>query len=443
VKQHSTVSILDKIYIAILLVVFGGIVLQGPISVGFGTLWPNYSLLIKSWKEILMLIDGVIALSLLYKNRRFKILNNPIIIVIGAYALLHLLLILFIYNGLNSSLAGLAIDLRYVLFFCLVYVAINLYPNYRKMFIKVGIAGALIVLIFALLQVFILPADILKYIGYNVNTISPYLTVDKNLNFIRINSTLRGPNPLGAYAGMVLTLIVAAIAKRKIKKDKWILILVTILSVGGIVTLWASYSRSALIGTILAIFIVLVVAVVPKFSRKIKLISAAVITLIIIISGIFLLNNSQFASNIILHENPNGGSSVNSNEGHISSIETGFGQLIRQPFGTGVGSTGSASLYSKKPVIIENQYLFTAHEAGWLGLVLFIFIFGLIIFDLWKARRDWLVLGVLASGIGLALIGLLLPVWVDDTVSIVWWGLAALVLVPIIKEKKQHERTIK
>jgi hypothetical protein len=32
----------------------------------------------------------------------------------------------------------------------------------------------------------------------------------------------------------------------------------------------------------------------------------------------------------------------------------------------------------------------------------------------------------LASGIGLALIGLLLPVWVDDTVSIVWWGLAAI-----------------
>jgi len=35
---------------------------------------------------------------------------------------------------------------------------------------------------------------------------------------------------------------------------------------------------------------------------------------------------------------------------------------------------------------------------------------------------------VWASGLGLILIGLVLPVWVDDTVSIVWWGLAALVI---------------
>ena len=30
---------------------------------------------------------------------------------------------------------------------------------------------------------------------------------------------------------------------------------------------------------------------------------------------------------------------------------------------------------------------------------------------LWLVRKDWLALGVLASGIGLAMIGLLLPVW--------------------------------
>jgi hypothetical protein len=49
---------------------------------------------------------------------------------------------------------------------------------------------------------------------------------------------------------------------------------------------------------------------------------------------------------------------------------------------------------------------------------------------LWGLRKDWLALGVFASGIGLAIVGIFLPVWTDDTVSIIWWGLAAIALFP-------------
>ena len=58
----------------------------------------------------------------------------------------------------------------------------------------------------------------------------------------------------------------------------------------------------------------------------------------------------------------------------------------------------------------------------------------------WKRRQDWLALGVFGSGIGLALIGVLLPVWVDDTVSIVWWALLAIVLAAPLKIKETYER---
>ena len=103
---------------------------------------------------------------------------------------------------------------------------------------------------------------------------------------------------------------------------------------------------------------------------------------------------------------------------------------MAQPLGAGIGSTGSASLYDDDEggVIIENQYLYIAHETGWLGLALFVAIFGLIMVRLWRARDDWLALGAFASGVGMALIGLLLPVWADDTVAIVWWALAATAL---------------
>ena len=67
-------------------------------------------------------------------------------------------------------------------------------------------------------------------------------------------------------------------------------------------------------------------------------------------------------------------------------------------------------------------------QVGWLGLGLFVAIFAVVMVRLWRLRQDWKALAVFASGLGLAVIGLLLPVWVDDTVAMIWWGLAAVVL---------------
>ena len=78
-----------------------------------------------------------------------------------------------------------------------------------------------------------------------------------------------------------------------------------------------------------------------------------------------------------------------------------------------------------------------AHESGWIGLILYLWIFIIFLVRSWHRRRDWLEETVFASGIGLALIGLLLPVWADDTVAIIWWGLAAIALA----KGELYERT--
>ena len=157
-----------------------------------------------------------------------------------------------------------------------------------------------------------------------------------------------------------------------------------------------------------------------------------------VIGILVAFSGSPFVSNILLHENPAGGSSVNSNEGHAVSLTSSLTNLIHQPLGAGIGSTGSASLRGLNPVIVENQYLFVAHEAGWLGLILFIMLLALVLTRAWKLRQDWIALGVFASGFCLALIGLLLPVFTDDTVAIIWWGLAAIALA-----RRNYERTTK
>ena len=425
-SKLTPLPLLDRVYIAILLVVFGGIVLQGPISVGFGTLWPQFDLLIKSWKEVLLLIASVLAIILLYRKKQFNILRQPLMLLIAGYALLHILLVALMWHGTQAALAGLMIDLRYILFFGLVYIAATLYPDLKRKFLLTFMAGGIVVVGFAVLQVFVLPADILSHIGYGKTTIEPYLTVDLNQSYIRINSTLRGPNPLGAYAVIILSFITAAYLKRKIPPIRKSQIMAVILLVGGVVALWASYSRSAVVAAIIGAGLVAVVSLSSRLSRRTWIVSSAI--LFAVIGGLAFGYRSSFVSNVLLHENPGSTSSVNSNEGHITSLQDGIALAAANPLGDGVGSTGSASLYTNKPLIIENQYLLIAHEVGWLGLGLFVVIYSIIMATLWRLRQSYVALGVFASGVGLAIIGMLLPVWVDDTVSIIWWGLAALAI---------------
>lgn len=418
---------LEKIYAAILLVIFGGIVLHAPLSVGFGTLLPDYALLLKSWKELLMAVALIIGAILVTRRGLWKALLDDILIrIIAAYAALHVVTIAFFYQGAQATAAGIGIDLRYVLFFTLVYVLLKIAPRYRQLMVQVGIVGAFIVVGFATVQ-FFLPADILSHIGYGRDTIMPYLTVDKNPDYIRINSTLRGPNPLGAYAAMVLGLLSAAWLRGKLQlSDKRVLAASCFLAICSIVALWLSYSRSALGAAVVIMAIVVGATVGRKLSRNVW------ITLTVIVfavaGGLVMARETSFVSNVILHENPDGGSAISSNDAHVSSLEMGLQRTLDQPFGAGVGSTGSASLLGEKTVIIENHYLFVAHEVGWLGLGLFMWLFVYILIRLWEKRRHWMGVGLFATGVGFGLIGILQPVWADDTVSIVWWGLAAVMV---------------
>jgi len=420
-------SRLEKIYLIGLVIIFAGIVIHTPVSVGLGTLLPHYELLIKSWKEILMVLLLPIAVILVSRYKLWsRLTSDPLFWLIVSYAALHLLLAAILRGEAAQLAAGLAIDLRYVLFFSLVYVALLIMPTARLLMLRIGIIGAIIVVGFATLQLF-LPHDVLKYIGYSRDTIAPYLTVDKNYDFIRVNSTLRGPNPLGAYTMIVLGVFTAALVYAKLKlRERKEMILSSLLLACTLVALWISYSRSAWVGAAITVVVVLGLTVMRKMSRHVWIVSAVVV--FALAGGLMAARGSEFVSNVILHENPDGGSPVSSNEEHAESLAVGLTRFISQPLGGGIGSTGSASLHSDEPLVIENQYLFVGHETGWIGLLLFIGIFGTILMRLWQKRREWLSLGILASGIGLALVGILQPVWADDTVSIVWWGLAAIAI---------------
>lgn len=407
-----------NISLAIITIIFSLIVFHAPISVYFGTVFETADLLIKAWKEVLMICAIAPLLYLVIRLGKFaSIFRDPLIILMLAFASIHIFS-LAIWNGTLPVLAGLMIDLRYIAFFILVYAFLRLYPDYAKRFIKIIGLVSIIAITFGLLQMY-LPKDLLASIGYSQETIAPYTTIDRNDDFVRYQSTFRGPNPFGAYASMVATIAFAALAAGRYGSSARAILLIAL------VATYISHARSAFLSLIAGLSIVFLV----RFKDKMKANMPVIAVLIMIGLSLFLgFRNSDFVSNVFLHEDPEEAGLVNSNDEHLNSLQDGTFRMLNQPFGDGVGSTGSASLFGSDPNIIENQYLFIAHEAGWLGLVLFLAIYLYVLLLLWRKRNQPLALGVFAAGCGMAIIGLFLPVWVDDTVSLVWWGLAAILV---------------
>lgn len=411
----------------LLLVVFTFIVIHAPLTVYVGSHFPELATIIKGWKEVLIAIAALLVGIKMTMRGQWRTLRYDYLgwAILGFWGI-HIGSLAWSGAAPEAMLAGLLIDLRYTVFAAAIYHFLILYPRYRQSFLRVGVVGAVIVLGFAVMQLF-LPADILRVIGYSESTIAPYLTVDKNPDFIRYSSTLRGPNPLGAYAIIVLSVAAAfLVSRRHMFSQKTKEAGLWALTIAGAVALWVSYSRSAFVACIMAIALVLIVKYGGTMRKQLIIGSSVLIVLAGI--GLFAARDTNFVQNVILHNNPTTGAEIDSNSGHISSLQEGLMRVGKEPLGAGVGSTGSASLLGDEPLIIENQYLMIAHEVGIVGLVFFLIIYITFLHRIWLQRRDWVALGVWASGVGLGLVGLLLPVWADDTVSLVWWGLAALVL---------------
>jgi hypothetical protein len=153
---------------------------------------------------------------------------------------------------------------------------------------------AAIVVLFGLLQIFILPRDFLRHFGYGPSTIPVFETINNNKQYLRIASTLRGANPLGAYMLVPISLLTVQLLgpKRRLRQ--------AIFLAACFVVLFYSFSRSAWIGALLTMGVVTLVTLRSNKVRKIGLL--AICLLLIIGAGAFaaLRNNVRF-ENFIFH----------------------------------------------------------------------------------------------------------------------------------------------
>jgi hypothetical protein len=277
----------------------------------------------------------------------------------------------------------------------------------------------------------VLPYDFLKHFGYGDTTINHYETITHNLQHIRVASTLRGANPLGAYLILPISALVVIYIKNKHQRKN-----VSILGAGLLLALFFSFSRSAWIGVLLSAACALWLSLKSVHAKKVISWTAGAFLAVVILLGFTLRNNLSF-ENLIFHTDRFSKSAISSNEGHVSAFKIASKDIVHEPLGRGVGSAGPQSIYNERPIrIAENYFLQIGQEAGVLGILLFMAICvwaGKMLLD---RRSEPLALILFASLIGITFVNLLSHAWTDDTLAYIWWGLAAIALSPSLGTEK-------
>lgn len=415
------------------------------LTVWLSSLVGHYTLL-RLWKEFLLVPLVLGALYLLFKNRelRQRYFGLWAVRLILIYALL--LLICAVIARTNHAVDakamwyGLLVDLRFLVFFLAVLAIASRFDWLSINWRKILLAPAIIVAAFAILQYLVLPYDFLKHFGYGDSTISPYETINHNLSHIRVASTLRGANPLGAYLILPVAVLAAALMRERRQRRN-----ILILGAGFLLALVFSFSRSAWIGTAAAVVLTAWLGLKSVKARRYLGWAFAAVLVVAIILVAALRDNLTF-QNYLFHTDKASKIVSTSDQGHSAAFKSAVKDIAHRPLGGGTGTAGPQSAYNDHPArIAENYYLQIGQEAGIIGMVLFIAICTVVGRMLYARRADPLALAMFASLIGISIVGLLSHVWSDDTLAYIWWGLAAAALSPIMmdKHKLQNGQKIK
>jgi hypothetical protein len=203
-----------------------------------------------------------------------------------------------------------------------------------------------------------------------------------------------------------------------------------------VLSLWVlahTYSRSAMAGLFVGSVIVVAMRSIHTYPKyKMRRAAFGMITIVLVLSsGLYLFRNNTVVQKVVFHTDIEEAGTINSDQQRINSLIDGLKDVGQNPFGSGVGSVGPASLYqsNKQEKITENYYIQTTQELGWLGGALFIGILILLVHDLLQKSHENPFAYILLCGlISMIVINIFLPAWTDEVLGTVWWVLAGFVV---------------
>lgn len=410
------------------------------LTVSFSSVLGYYTEL-RLWKEVLLLGIGLAVVYLLLTDHKIRshTLSRRLIWLIIVYGLIHLIVGVISYQNddvtLKSLFYGFLVNLRFLFFFMVVWALALRTSRLKANWQKMVVWPAVVVVVFGILQLTVLPTNFLTNFGYGPATIEAVETVNSNDDFVRVFSTLRGPNPLGAYLIIPITVVLAMLLKAN---RKWRL---GILLAGLLIVLAASFSRSGAVGAFVSMVLVVVLAYREKLSRRVLLAAGGGLITVLTLAAI-IVPSSTYLQNVLFHTDEQSTMTASSNSQRLEAWSMGIEDIAEEPFGEGPGSAGPASTYNNNQVeIAESYYLQIGQEVGVLGLAVFLLITAGVGYLLWLRRADPLALVLFASLVGISLVNLLSHAWTDDTLAYIWWGLAgiAMVSLPLVAEKTAVE----
>lgn len=385
------------------------------LSVWLGSVF-GHQTLIQSWKEALLLVlCGLAAWQVWCQPQLLSRLRQPVVLTGAALLVLALVITAIIRPAFTATLFGLKTDFDFLVLFSLAALVADRF--FLRRLVITALAAGIGVIIFGLIQIYVWPPDFLLRYGYGPDTIQPYLILDSVTRSLRFPSTLGGPNQLGSYLIIILSLIVTLGWS---VRRYWLL---TLLPPAGLVLLH-THSRAAWIGSVLAL-ITISYCLTPLRLRRWYFGAAAVATVSLVLITPWLLSTESNFKHYLLHDAGQVAAVESSDDQHAQSLQNGFQAVLAQPLGHGLGTAGPAALRAGSGPIIENHYLQLAYEYGVVGLAIWLLLLLALVVRLWAGfRQQKIALSLLGGLVGVSAAAMFLPVWADSTLVFTFWTLA-------------------
>lgn len=386
------------------------------LAISLGKLTGQQALL-QSWKEVGLVLAAMAAWTIFFTNKQVKqrVAKQPAAWTAKAFIVVALIITAISHSvGFYDTLLGVKTTLGFLVLFVAIQ-ATEFTPKRWNTLIKGLLAISSAIGLFAIAQVYVLPADWLTRFGYGTSTVLPFHLVDPAVASIRIIATFSGPNQLGSF--MIIPLIISFWL---VLRKQWLAIIPFALT--GF-ALFHSYSRSAWIGAVIAIFITLLIRLHGWWKLSLLAPALAIFIAANILSGPVhaMTTNLTF---YVYHGQFVDGHTNGSDSNRIKNAQYGIEKIQAKLQGYGLGTAGPASKNTAQPIITENSYLQIGIETGVIGLLLFIATVILTIYALWGQRGtvDEAV-PLIAALIGLSATNMFLHTWADSATALVLWGL--------------------
>lgn len=396
----------------------------------------------KIGKDVVLFAAVLFTICLVYLRGRQGRTFTLLVIATAIYGVIHSILWL-VHPDLHdrSAILGIIYNMRLPFFAVLGAGASLLLPKFVfSSVLKLILIISTIVAALGVAQYF-LPPDILTNVGYSLERgTRAVFFIDDNPEYLRVMSTLREPNALGAYlllpAAALLALFIRTkeSAKRQMISGAFGLHMLAI---------FMTFSRSAWLALAVTLSLVVYWQYKARLNTLVKRFWPAVLILLLAVGTTgFVVKDSHFFQQYVVHSNPNEQvADLDSNDYHSLLVQQGLKGIQKEPLGHGPGTAGIVSIQNPdRGQLTENYYIQIGYEVGIIGVVLFIALNAWLYMHI-RQRKDVLSIVLLASFWGYVVTNMLLHTWSNEAVSAQWWILAGMAIVSLPTARKLPPKT--